>query len=207
MIDTDLSPDIAVENVFSVFPVSDFAAEWKLIDEDLRNEAAGALRIGLNLIRIRDALPRGRWLAELREHGMSQPVASRYIRFAKLPESDREVFLRAERPFSLSAAVGERRKKKDAAPASDYSPTNSSEPEISDDERGARLAEVNWQRQAADEIIEAGVEALAEEPYSGYAAADPRLRSKLREVAAAMDKVIRAGLDAELKKRLLPGAE
>jgi hypothetical protein len=198
-----LSLDFAAENT-DLSP--DFSAEWKQIDEDLKGEAAGALRIGLNLKKIRDALkPRGLWLDALRDHGMSQPQASCYIRFAEMPESDRDRFQRIE-GFSLSDAIGERRKR-----ASDNSPANSrngdDEVAVPDEELPDRLAEVNWQRQAADEIIEAGVEALAEEPYPGYAAGDPRLRSKLREVAAAMDKVIRAGLDAELKKRLLPGAE
>ena len=58
----------------------DFTEEWAQIRQDLEGEAAGALRIGQNLIKIRDRLkPLGLWLTALTEHGMSQPQASRYI--------------------------------------------------------------------------------------------------------------------------------
>jgi hypothetical protein len=190
----------------------EFSDEWKQIRDDLANEAAGALRIGLNLIKIRDALKPlgpGLWPAALPENGMSQPQASRYIRFAEMPEYEREVYLRAEGPFSLTDAVGERRRKR----ASDNSSTNSrneekGDVEISDEQRAYRLAEIDRQRKLAVEIVEAGVKALADESQPPeYADESARWLGKLREVAAAVVAVIGEGLEAELTKRLLPGTE
>src|SRR2546425_8265425 len=130
--------------------VPDFTAAWAQIREDLEDQAAGAFRIGQNLIKIRDRLkPLGLWPAALKEHGMSQPQASRYIRFAEMPERDREGYQRAV-GFSLSEAVGERRRKKDAAAGeisddgrgSDYSLTNGPQPEIPAHELAHPLAQI-----------------------------------------------------------------
>jgi hypothetical protein len=185
----------------------DFTAEWAQIRADLENVAAGWLRIGLNLMKIRDALkPRGRWLPALREHGMSQPQASRYIRFAekfaKMPEDERAIFLRAK-GLSLSEAVGEGREE-----PSDYSPTNSrnfeDEVEIPADELEDRRAEVERQKNLAHKIVDAGVKALKGEPTPEYADDDARWASVLDEVAADVLAVLFAHLPAELKKRLLP---
>lgn len=189
----------------------DFTAEWSQIREDLTNEAEGALRIGLNLIRIRDALkPLGLWLAELQKHGMSQPQASRYIRYAQLPERDRAAFQRT-RGFSLSEAIGESRRKKRATSEADhYSSTNSpaGEAPIPEDELVDRLAEVEQRVKLAITIVEAGEQALAKvgEPQPEEFADDRgRWQAKLSEVADAVLAVIHEHLEEELRKRLLPG--
>ena len=177
---------------------SDFAREWAEITENLRKEAAGALRIGQNLIRIRDALkPLRLWLKALREHGISQPHASRYIRFAEMPEADREPYLRLEGPFSLSHAVGERRGKKKG----DHSPANGSEAgamvpaEEMEEERRAEIA-------LARKIVEEGARQLAFAPPPEHADDHERWQSKVREAGG----VLRRLLDEHLRSRPVPGA-
>ncbi len=187
----------------------DFTAEWAQIRADLGDEAAGALRIGRNLIKIRDALkPLNLWIKALRENYMSPSQASRYIRFAELPERDREIFLRADGPFSLSDAVGERRRERRAR-ASDFSPEKSpeieAEVEIDADELADHRAEIDRRMKIAVDIVEAGVGALAGEPGPPeYAAADARWENKLREVADDVLAVIGDNLESELRERLFP---
>jgi hypothetical protein len=199
----------AAEHIPSDARPLDFAAEWTLIREDLEREAAGALRIGQNLIKIRDALkPLGLWLAALREHGMSQPQASRYIRYAEMPERDREVYQRVV-GFSLSDAVGEG---KLGGRASEYSSTNSQNAEagieVPADEIADRRAEIDRQLKLAVEMVDAGERVLAAGPQPPeYADDTARWASKLREVADAVLAVISERLETELTKRLLPSAE
>lgn len=140
----------------------DFSAEWAQIRRDLEGEAEGALRIGRNLIKIRDALkPLHLWLAALREHGMSQPQASRYIRFAGLPERDREIYQR-DTGFSLSRAIGERRGKRGAGGEAGAAPEG--EAEIPEGERAERLAEIDRQLKLGIRMVQAGEAALGAEP-------------------------------------------
>ncbi len=187
--------------------VPDFTAEWSQICEVLRNEAEGALRIGLILIRIRDALkPLGLWLAALREHGMSQPQASRYIRYAELPERDRAAFQRT-RGFSLSEAVGERRRKRATTETAEIGVASADDVQISEDELTDILAEVDRRVKLAVRMVEAGERALASEPGPPeYADDQERWRARLSAVADAVLAVVNEGLEAELRKRLLPGA-
>jgi hypothetical protein len=183
------------------------AARWEQIHEDLGDEAAGALRIGLNLIKIRDALkPLKRWLSALREHGMSQPQASRYIRYAELPERDRAAFQRAS-GFSLAAGHGEGKKgKKGAATIRQTNSPAEAEVEIPADELADALAQVERRIKLAIEIVQAGEAALGDEPQPPeYADDDERWRNMLRQVADAVHAVIDQHLGAELKQRLLPG--
>jgi hypothetical protein len=200
--DTRTATDVAVP---------DFTAEWRQITEDLESEAKYlnssaecALRIGETLIKIRDELkPRGLWLDALRDHGWSQPQASRYIRFANLPERDREPWLR-RKAFSLSGAVGERpSRKKDASgnPAADYSSTNS--PEIPADELLDRSEEIDQRFKLAIAMIVAGERALAGEAHTEYADDADRWKRKLGEVADATLAVVEAHLKQELRQRLL----
>jgi hypothetical protein len=184
----------------------EFASEWQEITSLIGREAEGALRIGQLLIAIRDELkPRGLWLAALREHGMSQPQASRYIRYAELPESDRMLWQRVN-GFSLSAAVGEHRTKKDATEESgtgqapNYSSTNS--PEIPADELADRLEEIDQRLKLAVEMVSKGEEALAGEPQPEYAADDARWKLKLSEIAEDVCTVISAHLMKELERRV-----
>ncbi len=185
----------------------DFAEEWKQIRADLEKVAAGRLRIGQNLIKIRDALkPRGLWLPALREHGMSQPQASRYIRFAemfaKMSERDREIFLRAE-DLSLSEAVGEGRRE-----PSDYSSTNSrnseDEVEVPADELEDRRAEVKRRIELTYEVVDAIERTLARDPLPGYDDDAARWESDLHEVVDVVRAILDEYLVAELKRRLLP---
>ncbi len=206
-------------------PLPDFTAEWRQIREDLENQAAGALRIGQNLIKIRDALkPLGAWLATMRANGMSQPQASRYIRYAQLPERDRAIYQRV-RGFSLSEAIGERRRKRKApgeagevsggGRAADYSRANSrrraaegGREGIPADELDDRRAEIDRRFTVAIKMIDAGKAALADGPKPPEYAGDPaRWLSELRETADDMRAVINEGLEAALKKRLLPDLE
>jgi len=185
--------------------VPDFAREWTEIREDLETEATGALRIGRNLIKIRDALkPLGLWLTGLREHGMSQSQASRYIRYAELPKAERKIFQRVK-GFSLSAAVGERRGKK----AADHSPANGpkdAEAVIPADELEERQAEVGRKLKLAFEIVDAGERCLAGEPDPEYADDHERWQRKVDEVAAVMREYVNGPMEAELRSRLLAGA-
>jgi len=182
----------------------DFTAEWEQIRNDLENEALGALRIGQTLIKIRDALkPLGRWLPALSEHGMSQPQASRYIRYAELPEADRERRQRFK-GFSLSEAIGERRTKKAAEnsgtdQAADYSSTNSHE--ISDEERADWFDEIERRLTRAVKIVNAGKEALAGEPEPQFADDDARWQHKVHETAEDVLAIIDAHLRKELQRR------
>lgn len=179
--------------------VPDFTFEWMQIREGLESEADCALRIGQNLIKIRDVMkPLGLWLEELKKHGMSQPQASRYIRYAGLPECDRAAFQRAN-GFSLTEAVGEGRRKKDAT----QKPTEAPEIEapIPEDERADRLAEIEQQIKLAIKLVDLGEAQLTNEP-SPYADDDARWASRVAEIADDVRAVLIAGLEAELKKRL-----
>jgi hypothetical protein len=167
----------------------DFAREWEEIRERLESEAAGALRIGQLLITIKDGLPRGRWLPALREHGMSQPQASRYMRYARLPESDREIFQR-RKGFSLSAAVGERRKKD--APVEGSGEKQAAAP-IPPPERDETLAEIDRQFKLALDMVD-----FAEENFQ------QEREWAMGNVADDIRALIREGLKAKLRARLLP---
>jgi len=179
----------------------DFSLEWAQISEGLKNEAACALQIGLNLIRIMDELkPRRVWLAALREHGMSQPQASRYIRFAKMPERDREPFQRVN-GFSLSAAIGEARSKavavkEGAALAGDVL--------VPEGERARRDAEVARRLKLAIAMVECGEVAMGRELPPGEEEVE-QWRETLDEVAAEVYALIEERLEARLRERLLPG--
>lgn len=181
----------------------DFTAEWRQIRTDLENEAAGALHIGQNLIKIRDALkPLGQWLTALREHGMSQEQAWRYTTFAEMPEAEREPYMRLEGPFSLTKAIegrSKKRSKKPAGPAPDYSSTNN--PEIPADEVADRLAEIDQRLKLAVEMVGRGEEALAGEPQPEYADDDARWKRKLSEIAEDVVVVVSAHLKNELERR------
>lgn len=193
----------------------DFTAEWAQIREDHADVVAAtkrvgenALRIGLTLMKIRDALkPRGLWLKALDEQDIMSPTqAWRYVTFAELSESDREIFLR-QKGFSLTAAIGEspRKKKGEAAgPASDFSSTKSRDVEIPLDELEALRAEVDRRMKRAVEIVDAGVKALAGEPEPVFADDYAKWRNWLDEVREAVLAVIGEHLEAELRERLLP---
>jgi hypothetical protein len=188
--------------------VPDFTAEWQQIREDLESEATNALRIGRNLIKIRDALkPLGQWLAALREHGMSQPMAWRYITFAELPEADREPWMRVQW-FSLAKAVEGRKRKdanEDSGTGQDSGLFATNNPEIPADELADRLAEIDQRFKLAIEMVNAGEAALAGEPQPPeYADDAAKWKSKLREVADTALAVIEAHLGEELRQRLLP---
>jgi hypothetical protein len=182
----------------------DFTAEWRQIREDLESEAAGALRIGQNLIKIRDALkPLGLWLAALREHRMSQEQAWRYTTFAEMPEAEREPYMRLEGPFSLTKAIegrSNKRSKKPAGPAPDYSSTNT--PEIPDDERADWLAEIDQRVKLAVKMVSRGEEVLMGDPQPEYAADDARWTQKVSDVAEAVLTVIEAHEAQQLRKEL-----
>jgi len=189
--------------------VPDFTAEWDLVKADmesaeglLRDHAAVALHVGQTLIKIRDVLkPRKLWLKALEEHGISQPQASRYIRFAEMPERDREVYQRLR--FSLSEAIRERRSRPKAG--SQRAAAEDTEAEIPDDERCDRLAEVEQRRKLAFKVVEAGLKALREQEPAEYADDDERWHNKLSEVVDAVLAVLDGHLEEELRKRLLPG--
>jgi hypothetical protein len=124
-----------------------------------------------------------------------------------MSESDREVLLRKEGPFCLSAAIGESPRKKKgevAEPVSDFPSTKNRD--VPADELADQLARVDKQRKRAFEIVEAGVEALSGEPEPEFADDDARWRRNLDEVAEAVFAVIGEHLEAELMKRL-PGSE
>jgi hypothetical protein len=182
-----------------------FTAEWAQIQTDLRNEALGARRIGENLIKIRDALkPLGLWLAALRGHGMSQPQASRYIRYAQLPERDRDAFQRVK-GFSLTEAIGERRR---TAVATVSQADRPMDVEVPADELADRRAEIDRRFKLGLAMVKAGEAALAGESHPPEFAEDAqRWRNKLGEVAGDVLAVVNAGLEAELVRRLLPGVE
>ena len=166
--------------------VPDFTAAWAQIREDLEDQAAGAFRIGQNLIKIRDRLkPLGLWPAALKEHGMSQPQASRYIRFAEMPERDREVYLRLAGPFSLSAAIGERRSSDRAPVAADHSRRIVAVPAIPEDEIEDQI---EFLMTIARQIVEEG-----EDSYD---------TEHVKVLLGAMQAVLDVGLEAELRRRL-----
>jgi hypothetical protein len=200
---TSAPPDYSPRIVAAGVAVPDFAAEWAEIRRDLEGEAAGALRVGRSLITIRDALkPRGLWLKALREHGMSQPQANRYVRYAELPERDREAFQRVN-GFSLSAAVGETRSKKAAAAEAGAAPAD--EAPIPESELSARVAEVNWWLKQAVATMEAGEAARGTEPPPDYAGNAELWGDELGELVTDAIAVLEEGLGARLRKRLLPG--
>src|SRR5438094_8752919 len=89
-----------------------------------------------------------------------------------MPERDREVYLRHAGPFSLSAAIGERR-------SSDSSPENSALPAVDDYLVEELMVAAKW-------IVEAGETHI------------PRIEV----LAGAMQAVLDAWLEAELRRRL-----
>jgi hypothetical protein len=178
--------------------VPDFTDTWVQIHKDLNGMAAGALRIGEQLKTIRDELKsRGLWLKELKNHGWSQPQASRYVRFAELPKEAREIYMQCEN-FSLSAAVGEPRRTKShntkSAPALG---------EISPSEREERLSEIDEQFKLVLKLVEAGERVLADDPQPEYADDPVKWQGKVTAAATAALAVLHAGLREELQKRLL----
>jgi len=196
------------------FPAAapDLAALWDEILRALDGEAAGALRVGRNLIKIKAALPHGRWAAALREHGMSQPQAWRYMEYAKLYERDPAAFARdgalyQRKGFSLSEAIGERREKEDAAAATgaEANQAQADEAPIPESELDARLAEVSWWLKQAVATVEAGEAARATEPPPDYAGDAELWRDELGELVADVIALVEGGLEARLSKRLLPG--
>jgi hypothetical protein len=184
----------------------DFTAEWQQIEKDIQNEAEGALRVGQNLIKIKAALPHGMWLEALKEHGMSQPQASRYIRYARLPEADRLIFQRAK-GFSLSRAVGERRSKPKAP--SEAPRERVDETPISADELAARLEGVEQRVKLAIDMVNLGecelANQIADERPQEYAEDDERWQGRVSEIANDLRDLIAEGLEAVMKRRLLPG--
>ncbi len=197
--------------------ISNFTAEWRQIKADiegaeglLRDHAAAALRVGQALIRIRAALtPHKLWIKALEEHGISQPKASRYIRFAEIPPADREVFQR-EKWFSVSRAVGEADRRKGAAASEgDHSSTNSpAEAEIPADELCDRLAEVEQRVKLAIDLVNRGECELANsgaDDLPEYAEDNERWQVRVAEIADDLRELIAEGLEGVLKRRLLPG--
>lgn len=193
--------------------VPHFTAEWDQIRKDVeevgsltRAWGAAALRVGQNLIKIRDELkPLKLWLSELEKRGWSQSSASRYIRFAEMPEGKREVWLRGKH-FSLSAAVGEGRGGKNGAGANVEAGTQ--ETSLDEAERAERLAEVAQLLKLGIRVVEAGEKTVVAESESGWSEEDDaRFRSRLSIAADALLVVARDHLEAELKRRLLPHAE
>jgi hypothetical protein len=189
----------------------DFSAEWAQIRRDLLDEADAQrvqadrwLRIGRNLIKVRDALkPLGHWLAELEKNGISQPTAWRYTEYAELSESDREIYLR--RRVSPSAAVDKRRREK--AMEAEPGAAEAGEVSTQESERNARLAEIARQLKLGVAMVEAGETALGSEPPPEHGGDAERWRDELAEVADAVLAVLNGGsLEAALRKRLLPGS-
>lgn len=192
----------------------DFTEAWAQIREGhasvvahAARAAAEALRVGRALIEIRDALPRGTWLTELRKH-MSQAQASRYIRlaerFAKMSDGEREILLKQEGPFSLSRAVGESPRKKDetADQTSDYSSTNSQDVEIPGDEIADRRAEVEWRLELTFAVVDAIEKRLAGDPLPEYDRDPACWENDLHEVVESLRAVAGEHLLAELKRGL-----